>query len=134
MVISIETKDSGTVQTELVVETASKPDSICWAKAKDIFLEALLSEKKKPSQENIDRFLNDNFRLDKAISKCESLKLSADNQYKKSTGSRFVGKLLSILVTVKEIGDPFMQCAPESVSIAWSAVSFLIQVCLAPRS
>ncbi|KAK6511041.1 hypothetical protein TWF506_010125 [Arthrobotrys conoides] len=104
------------------------PDSACWAKAKKIFLENILSSKKRPSQESIDRFLKDDFRLDKAISKCETLKTAAENQYNKGKGSRFVGKLLEVLVMVKEVADPFLEFAPESVSIAWSAVSFLIQV------
>lgn len=39
-----------------------------------------------------------------------------------------MGKLLEVLVMVKEVADPFLEFAPESVSIAWSAVSFLIQV------
>ncbi|EPS38523.1 hypothetical protein H072_7756 [Dactylellina haptotyla CBS 200.50] len=104
------------------------PDSVCWAKAKTVFLENLLASKKRPSQESIDRFLKEDFRLDKAISKCQTLKNAADNQYNKGKGSRFVGKLLQVLVTVKEIADPFLEFAPESVSIAWSAVSFLIQV------
>ncbi|KAF3278563.1 hypothetical protein TWF970_004570 [Orbilia oligospora] len=104
------------------------PDSACWAKAKTIFLENILSTKKRPSQESIDRFLKEDFRLDKAISKCETLKTAAENQYNKGKGSRFVGKLLEVLVMVKEVADPFLEFAPESVSIAWSAVSFLIQV------
>ncbi|KAK6529926.1 hypothetical protein TWF281_009079 [Arthrobotrys megalospora] len=104
------------------------PDSACWAKAKKIFLENILSSKKRPSQESIDRFLKEDFRLDKAISKCETLKTAAENQYNKGKGSRFVGKLLEVLVMVKEVADPFLEFAPESVSIAWSAVSFLIQV------
>ncbi|RVD83591.1 uncharacterized protein DFL_007975 [Arthrobotrys flagrans] len=104
------------------------PDSACWAKAKKVFLESILSQKKRPSQESIDRFLKEDFRLDKAISKCETLKTAAENQYNKGKGSRFVGKLLEVLVMVKEVADPFLEFAPESVSIAWSAVSFLIQV------
>ncbi|KAK6354450.1 hypothetical protein TWF730_008852 [Orbilia blumenaviensis] len=104
------------------------PDSACWAKAKKVFLENILSSKKRPSQESLDRFLKEDFRLDKAISKCETLKTAAENQYNKGKGSRFVGKLLEVLMTVKEIADPFLEFAPESVSIAWSAVSFLIQV------
>ncbi|KAK6497897.1 hypothetical protein TWF481_012295 [Arthrobotrys musiformis] len=104
------------------------PDSACWAKAKTIFLENITSTKKRPSQESIDRFLKEDFRLDKAISKCQTLKTAAENQYSKGKGSRFVGKLLEVLVMVKEVADPFLEFAPESVSIAWSAVSFLIQV------
>ncbi|EWC44641.1 hypothetical protein DRE_06630 [Drechslerella stenobrocha 248] len=105
-----------------------QPDSPCWAKAKVLFLENLTASKKRPSQESIDRFLREDFRLDKAIAKCQTLKASAENQYSKSKGARVVGKLLEVLVAVKEVADPFLQFAPESVSIAWSAVSFLIQV------
>ncbi|KAJ6255830.1 Tankyrase-1 [Drechslerella dactyloides] len=114
----------------MTVEAAPQPqpDSPCWAKAKQTFLENILAQKKRPSQENIDRFLKEDFRLDKAIAKCQTLKTAAENQYSKGKGSKFVGKLLEVLTTVKEVADPFLQFAPESVSIAWSCVSFLIQV------
>ncbi|KAK6334188.1 hypothetical protein TWF696_002689 [Orbilia brochopaga] len=114
----------------MTVEVAPQPqaDSPCWAKAKQTFLDNLLAQKKRPSQENIDRFLKEDFRLDKAIAKCQTLKTAAENQYSKGKGSKFVGKLLEVLTTVKEVADPFLQFAPESVSIAWSCVSFLIQV------
>ncbi|KAF3920708.1 Tankyrase-1 [Orbilia brochopaga] len=111
---------------EVTVQTEA--DSPCWAKAKQTFLDNLLSQKKRPSQENIDRFLKEDFRLDKAIAKCQTLKTAAENQYSKGKGSKFVGKLLEVLQTVKDVADPFLQFAPESVSIAWSCVSFLIQV------
>ncbi len=105
-----------------------KQASPCWDKGRKIFLENLTNVPKPPSQESIQRFLSDNFRLDKAITKCQSLKNTADREYTKNKGVKFVGKLLTLLQTVKEIGDPFLQFAPESISIAWSAVGFLIQV------
>lgn len=82
----------------------------------------------KASEDNIERFLRNNDKLDKTIQECEKLKNTADRQYNHSTSSRFVGKLLETLVLVKGVGDPLLSCAPESISIAWSAISLLITV------
>ncbi|KAK6523097.1 hypothetical protein TWF694_005995 [Orbilia ellipsospora] len=114
-----------------VAETSGKIEtSKCWNEAKNRFRVKLggTTSARSNNDEFIDRFLKNNDRIDKTISECEKLKSTADRQYDHSTSSRFVGKLLGVLVVVKNIGDPLLQCAPESISIAWSAISLLINV------
>ncbi|EPS41124.1 hypothetical protein H072_4992 [Dactylellina haptotyla CBS 200.50] len=125
---------SGTIPntpTQVTAEfsVSGKIDSSkCWNEAKTRFRVKLTKTSPRPSDEIIDRFLKNNDRIDKTISECENLKTVADRQYNHSTSSKFVGKLLEVLVVVKNIGDPLLQCAPESVSIAWSAISLLISL------
>ncbi|KAK6339352.1 hypothetical protein TWF718_008772 [Orbilia javanica] len=104
----------------------SAHESACWSEAKVRFRTKLLQTVPRPSEENIERFLKNNNQIDETISECENLKSVADRQYHGSTSSKFIGKLLEVLVVVKNVGDPLLQCAPESVSIAWSAISLLI--------
>ncbi|KAK6523793.1 hypothetical protein TWF281_001765 [Arthrobotrys megalospora] len=103
-------------------------ESLCWSEAKIRFRAKLIQTVPRPSEENIERFLKNNNQIDETIGECENLKSTADRQYNHSTSSRFIGKLLKVLAVVKNIGDPLLQCAPESISIAWSAISLLIGV------
>ncbi|KAK6352524.1 hypothetical protein TWF730_009348 [Orbilia blumenaviensis] len=108
---------------------AKKPpsrESLCWNVAKVRFRAKMLESVPRPSEENIERFLKNKNQIDETISECQNLKAAANRQYSGSTSSRFIGKLLEVLVVVKNVGDPLLQCAPESVSIAWSAISLLI--------
>ncbi|KAF3934531.1 hypothetical protein ABW19_dt0206820 [Dactylella cylindrospora] len=108
--------------------TGKVETSKCWTEAKARFRVKVSGMNPRPSEEIVERFLKNNDRIDKTISECENLKSAADRQYDHSTSSRFIGKLLEVLVVVKNIGDPLLQCAPESVSIAWSAISLLISL------
>ncbi|KAF3912618.1 Tankyrase-1 [Arthrobotrys entomopaga] len=120
--------------TQITVDTVEPGGKVetskCWNEAKSRFRVKLGSttSSRTANDDIIDRFLKNNDRIDKTISECEKLKATADRQYNHSTSSRFVGKLLGVLVVVKDIGDPLLQCAPESVSIAWSAISLLIGI------
>ncbi|KAK6513993.1 hypothetical protein TWF506_008423 [Arthrobotrys conoides] len=117
---------TGTLQNEKSVTIARPGESICWSEAKLRFRTKISQTNPRPSEENIERFLKNNNQIDETISECENLKSAANRQYHGSTSSRFIGKLLEVLVVVKNVGDPLLQCAPESVSIAWSAISLLI--------
>ncbi|KAF3931758.1 Ankyrin-2 [Dactylellina cionopaga] len=100
--------------------------SSCWDKARTIFLNEV-SNSNRFSKTAVADFLNDNYRIDKAINTCVAMKTKADQEYGSKQG-RFATKLLNVLRTVKEVGDAYLEFAPESVSIAWSAVSLLIKV------
>ncbi|KAK6345757.1 hypothetical protein TWF718_007664 [Orbilia javanica] len=109
-------------------------ESLCWSEAKAHFrrkhIQTSSGAQKNELEKNIERFLKNNNRIDETISECKNLKSAADRQYNhSSSGSpKFIRKLLDILVVVKSVGDPLLQCAPESVSIAWSAISLLINL------
>jgi len=107
-----------------------KQDSMspCWQKGREVFLDRLKASSKSVSQSSITTFLEDNYRLDQTVSVCKAMKNKAEAEY--TTGKiKYVGKLLSILTDVTDIADPFMSFAPESISVAWSAISILIKVC-----
>ncbi|KAF3222661.1 hypothetical protein TWF106_005467 [Orbilia oligospora] len=117
---------TGTLQNEKSLTISRPGESLCWSEAKIRFRTKISQTNPRPSEENIERFLKNNNQIDETISECENLKTAANRQYHGSTSSRFIGKLLEVLVVVKNVGDPLLQCAPESVSIAWSAISLLI--------
>ncbi|KAF3318202.1 hypothetical protein TWF173_008937 [Orbilia oligospora] len=103
-------------------------DSACWKEGKEIFLKSLQESSKPPTKLTIDNFLKDNWDLSRTIANCESLQAKADGEYNKKKGGRFVRKLLDGLMMVKSIADPFLEFAPETVSIAWCAISGLITI------
>ncbi|KAF3221580.1 hypothetical protein TWF191_007082 [Orbilia oligospora] len=103
-------------------------DSACWKEGKEIFLQSLQDSSKPPTKLTIDNFLKDNWDLSRTIANCESLQVKADGEYNKKKGGRFVRKLLDGLMMVKSIADPFLEFAPETVSIAWCAISGLITI------
>ncbi|KAF3927870.1 hypothetical protein ABW20_dc0104489 [Dactylellina cionopaga] len=107
-------------------EAAGVPSSPCWNKAQQIFLTEFRNSRRF-SEAAATEFLNSNYRIDKAINSCLALKSKADQEYGSKRG-QFASKLLNTLRTVKDVGDSFLEFAPESVSIAWSAVSLLIKV------
>ncbi|KAK6521777.1 hypothetical protein TWF506_001981 [Arthrobotrys conoides] len=76
----------------------------------------------------IENFLKDNWDLNRTIANCEALQLKADGEHNKKKGGRFVRKLLDGLMMVKNIADPFLEFAPETVSIVWCAISGLITI------
>ncbi|EPS45548.1 hypothetical protein H072_429 [Dactylellina haptotyla CBS 200.50] len=100
--------------------------SPCWDKAQEIFLTELRSSRRF-SESATAVFLNTDYRIDKAINSCLAMKTKAENQYGSKRANPAL-KLLNILRTVKDVGDSFLQFAPETVSMAWSAVSLLIRV------
>ncbi|KAF3921351.1 Alpha-latroinsectotoxin [Dactylellina cionopaga] len=105
---------------------AGGPTSKCWDEAQKRFL-AEITNSRRFSTTAVNDFLQSNYRIDKAISTCSAMKAKADQEYG-GKKNRFVRKLLEVLQTVKDVGDAFLECAPESVSLAWSAVSILIKV------
>ncbi|KAF3911172.1 hypothetical protein AA313_de0209053 [Arthrobotrys entomopaga] len=102
---------------------ARDENSLCWLSAKERFRVRINQLKHPPSQENIDDFLKNNVNVNKAISECEKLKAKADKRYEGP-----LGKLLGVLSVLKEVGDSVLTCAPESVSIAWGIISFLVGI------
>ncbi|KAK6528585.1 hypothetical protein TWF281_009824 [Arthrobotrys megalospora] len=102
--------------------------SPCWARGKELFFLSLLESKRPPSKGEIDEFMKDNAHLDGTIKDCQKIQKSADASYKEKTSGRLIGKLLSTLSIIKEVADPFLEFAPESVSIAWFAISSLVQI------
>ncbi|KAF3928652.1 hypothetical protein AA313_de0207818 [Arthrobotrys entomopaga] len=102
--------------------------SACWARGKEIFLLSLLESKKPPQKAEIDEFMKDNAHLEGTIDDCKKIQNSADTSYKAKPSGRILGKLLDTLNLIKEVADPFLEFAPESVSIAWFAISTLIQI------
>ncbi|EPS36209.1 hypothetical protein H072_10262 [Dactylellina haptotyla CBS 200.50] len=98
-------------------------DSKCWLEAKIRFQDRIRQSKRPPSQDNINDFLNNNVNVSKAISECEILKARADSRYDGP-----LGKLLSVLNVLKDVGDAVLTCAPETVSIAWGIISLLVGV------
>ncbi|KAK6543590.1 hypothetical protein TWF694_000333 [Orbilia ellipsospora] len=116
-----------TLEVLTAVKEKEKP-SECWEIGKKRFLDELQRSDDKPEQKAIERFFRSNVRLDATISKCEFVKTNAETQYSQKKSSKFLGKLLDVLTTVKAVADPFLQNGPETVSIAWCAVSFLIDV------
>ncbi|KAF3936119.1 Tankyrase-2 [Dactylella cylindrospora] len=104
------------------------PDSPCWRQGKEIFLKTLFTGPNSPKRETVESFLKENWNLSKTISNCESLQHKADAAYQKTKGGRFVADLLTSLVMVKKVADPFLQYAPETISIAWCAISGLITI------
>ncbi|KAF3931085.1 hypothetical protein ABW20_dc0106601 [Dactylellina cionopaga] len=107
-------------------QMTAAPSSPCWDKAQKIFLTEFRNSKRFSESAAVE-FLNSNYRIDKAINSCIAMKTKADQEYGNKRG-RFASKLLNALRTVKDIGDAFLEFAPESISIAWSAVSLLIKV------
>ncbi|KAK6530246.1 hypothetical protein TWF694_003610 [Orbilia ellipsospora] len=103
-------------------------ESPCWKEGKTIFLNSVQSGPKPPTKVMIDSFFDDYTDLGRTIANCESLQAKADSQYHVNRGGRFVKKLLDSLIMVKSIADPFLEFAPESVSIAWCAISGLITI------
>ncbi|KAK6534913.1 hypothetical protein TWF281_006213 [Arthrobotrys megalospora] len=110
------------------LDVGAPADSPCWKEGKEIFLKSLQESSKPPTKSAIDNFLNDNWDLSRTIANCESLQVKADGEYNKKKGGRFVRKLLDGLMMVKSIADPFLEFAPETVSIAWCAISGLITI------
>ncbi|EPS44961.1 hypothetical protein H072_946 [Dactylellina haptotyla CBS 200.50] len=102
--------------------------SPCWARGKEIFFKALTEGKHPPSKEEIQKFLKDNASLDTAMGDCKKLQDSADAQYHQKPAGKILGKIIKTMSIVKEVADPFLSYAPESVSIAWFAISSIIQV------
>ncbi|KAK6501013.1 hypothetical protein TWF506_003768 [Arthrobotrys conoides] len=102
--------------------------SPCWARGKEIFFLSLLESKRPPSKGEIDDFMKDNAHLDGTIKDCQKIQKNADASYKEKTSGRLIGKLLNTLSIIKEVADPFLEFAPESVSIAWFAISALVQI------
>ncbi|KAK6346669.1 hypothetical protein TWF696_006787 [Orbilia brochopaga] len=98
-------------------------NSKCWLEAKERFKNRITKVKHAPSRENIDDFLRNNVNVNKAISEAEKLKARADRRYEGA-----LGKLLGVLSVLKDVGDSVLTCAPETVSIAWGIISFLIGV------
>ncbi|KAK6350512.1 hypothetical protein TWF718_003703 [Orbilia javanica] len=110
------------------MDPTTPADSVCWKEGKDIFLKSLQESSKPPTQLAIVNFLKDNWDLSRTIANCETLQVKADGEYNKKKGGRFVRKLLDGLMMVKSIADPFLEFAPETVSIAWCAISGLITI------
>ncbi|KAK6359218.1 hypothetical protein TWF696_000382 [Orbilia brochopaga] len=102
--------------------------SPCWARGKEIFILLLLESKRPPSRSDIDEFMRENAHLDGTIDSCKKLQQSADGSYHDKSSGRLVGKLLTTLTIIKDVADPFLDFAPESVSIAWFALSCMIQI------
>lgn len=102
--------------------------SPCWARGKELFFLSLLESKRPPSKGEIDDFMKDNAHLDGTIKDCQKIQKTADASYKEKTSGRLIGKLLNTLSIIKEVADPFLEFAPESVSIAWFAISALVQI------
>lgn len=113
--------------TKAEVQVAIK-SSPCWVKGKEIFLITIFSSPKPPKRIEIDEFMSENANLDGTVSYCQKLQTSSESAYSGSKGGRFMSKLVNTLMVIKEVADPFMEFAPESVSIAWFAISSLIQV------
>ncbi|KAF3208105.1 hypothetical protein TWF106_011538 [Orbilia oligospora] len=132
--ISNTTGSSNEPETPLWARVSEKPaatESLCWNQAKAQFREkhvqTVSGVQKNELEKHIERFLKNNNRLDETISECRNLKSTADRQYSHTSGSsKFIKKLLDVLVVVKSVGDPLLQCAPESVSVTWSMISLLI--------
>ncbi|KAK6527599.1 hypothetical protein TWF694_004583 [Orbilia ellipsospora] len=102
------------------------PSSQCWEKAQELFI-AEVKASRRFSAVEVNAFLHRNYQIDRAINSCTEMKTKVDKEYSGGRG-RFATKLLTVLRTVKDVGDAFLEFAPESVSIAWSAVSILIKV------
>ncbi|KAF3098916.1 hypothetical protein TWF102_005959 [Orbilia oligospora] len=102
--------------------------SPCWARGKELFFLSLLESKRPPSKGEIDDFMKDNAHLDGTIQDCQKIQKNADASYKEKASGRLIGKLLNTLSIIKEVADPFLEFAPESVSIAWFAISALVQI------
>ncbi|KAK6360084.1 hypothetical protein TWF730_006238 [Orbilia blumenaviensis] len=102
--------------------------SPCWARGKELFFSSLLESKRPPAKGEIDEFMKDNAHLDGTIKDCQKIQETADGSYKEKTSGRLIGKLLTTLSIIKEVADPFLEFAPESVSIAWFAISSLVQI------
>ncbi|KAJ6258261.1 hypothetical protein Dda_7180 [Drechslerella dactyloides] len=103
--------------------TEHEQNSKCWLEAKVRFKDRIRKVKHPPSQENIDDFLRNNVNVNKAISEAEKLKEKADRRYEGS-----LGKLLGVLSVLKDVGDSVLTCAPETISIAWGIISFLVGI------
>ncbi|KAK6531936.1 hypothetical protein TWF694_003100 [Orbilia ellipsospora] len=102
--------------------------SPCWDKAQILFLSEM-RKSRRFSEAATANFLQSGYRIDKTINSCLAMKNKADQEYgSNKRGGRFAGKLLGLLKTIKDVGDTFLEFAPESVSIAWSAVSILIKI------
>ncbi|KAJ6255913.1 Ankyrin-3 [Drechslerella dactyloides] len=91
--------------------------SPCWARGKEKFLLLLLQSKRPPSTPEIDDFMQENAHLDGAIDSCKKAQKSADSSYKEKARGRLVGKLLTTLTIIKDVADPFLDFAPESVGV-----------------
>ncbi|EWC48830.1 hypothetical protein DRE_00135 [Drechslerella stenobrocha 248] len=102
--------------------------SPCWARGKEIFLALLLQQRKPPSKSEIDTFMKQNAHLDSTIESCTNLQKSADSSYHGKPSGRLLRRLLSTLSVIKQVADPFLESAPESISIAWFALSCMIQI------
>ncbi|KAK6537235.1 hypothetical protein TWF694_011431 [Orbilia ellipsospora] len=102
--------------------------SPCWVRGKEMFLVSLMEAKRPPSKVEIEEFMNDNAHLDGAVDNCKTLQNRAEGLYNKTAGGKFVRKLLSTLTIIKQVADPFLEFAPESVSLAWFAIASLIQI------
>ncbi|KAF3937613.1 hypothetical protein ABW19_dt0204755 [Dactylella cylindrospora] len=97
-------------------------DSECWKEGKERFRTKILASSKPPSIENLDLFFRNKNRLDRVITECERLSVSAGSRY----GGR-TGRLLEVLRTVKTIGDPILAAMPsETISLAWSVITLFI--------
>jgi len=120
-------KDTAVPLSALPPEESKSP---CWRIAEDIFRRKVKEGRRSVDDSVISDFLkSQGSTLEKTIDIVDSFKKKAESEYHRADGkSNLVGKLLKTLTTVKEIGDPFLQFAPESVSIAWWAVTSVVQV------
>ncbi|KAK6526508.1 hypothetical protein TWF694_005091 [Orbilia ellipsospora] len=121
---------SGTINKMNTNEAVASP---CWARGKKMFLQALLDSKRPPSKIEIEEFMKDNAHLDNTVEDCKKLQNSADAAYSGGRAGKFIGKLLDTLLIVKEVADPFLEFAPESISLAWFAISSMIEIGAADR-
>ncbi|KAK6345738.1 hypothetical protein TWF718_007645 [Orbilia javanica] len=124
----METRGEGEISSQVQARTTIQA-SPCWVRGKELFFLSLLESKRPPSRGEIDDFMKDNAHLDGTIKDCQEIQKTADGSYKAKTSGRLIGRLLNTLSIIKEVADPFLEFAPESVSIAWFAISALVQVC-----
>ncbi|KAK6504578.1 hypothetical protein TWF481_006517 [Arthrobotrys musiformis] len=104
-------------------EPGRKTLSECFGEAQERFRKAHQSASREPSSKRAEfnKFLQGTGIGDLELV-CKNLGAQAEEKTNNAS------QLWNTLNTLKEIGDAFIDCAPESVSMVWFGISSLIQV------
>lgn len=115
------------VQAKAKSSPSTIPPSPCWEQAKEIFRKNTLTTTGS-SVAAVTWFFEDRQdRVGQIIGICEELKSKVDAQSESAKGLSVV-RLLQRLNEVTEMGDKVLECAPKTVSKAWSAIGLLLGV------